>query len=303
MNNRQKLVVVLGMHRSGTSVVARGLMVLGVSLGNSLLPSQHDNIKGFWEDSDIKILNQDMLRHLGRDWHSLSLMPEPELLIEQLVPFYWRAADLLASKMGTLDTFGFKDPRTCLLLPFWRHVFSQSHLDVKYIVVTRHPLSIARSLAARNHFKPEKSLYLWLAHMLSAIPEILDHAAVVVDYDRLIVQPEFELTRIAECLDLEGVETAPLKVYANEYLEAGLRHTCYQFEDMGPADMVSEDVVFAHKIFSRLATGEWPLDGAETREALFRLKTGLSARRDLLAYLDQCELQLSTHEHRVSEFE
>ncbi|MCB1638921.1 MAG: sulfotransferase [Thiothrix sp.] len=303
MDNKQKLVVVLGMHRSGTSAVTRGLTVLGVSLGASLLHSQSDNVKGFWEDSDIKILNQDMLRHLARDWHSLSLLPEPERLIEQLSPFYWRAADLLANKVQEVDAFGFKDPRTCLLIPFWKHVFSQADLDVKYVVVTRHPLSIARSLQARNHFSPEKSLYLWLEYMLSAVTAILDDVAVVVDYDFLMDRPESELIRVAEHLGLGAPEAEALNVYSNDYLDVRLRHTHYTNSDLEKVNILTGDMVIASEAFRKLAMDQWRLDSASVREVFFSLRSGLLARRDLLSYLDRCELQLSDRERRLADFE
>ena len=67
--NNNRLVVVLGMHRSGTSVIARGLQVMGVELGNNLMQANEYNTKGFWEDMDIYTLNEEMLNSLNKAWH------------------------------------------------------------------------------------------------------------------------------------------------------------------------------------------------------------------------------------------
>ena len=57
-----RLIVILGMHRSGTSAITRGLQVMGVSLGNNLMPPMEDvNAKGFWEDIDLVALNVEIL--------------------------------------------------------------------------------------------------------------------------------------------------------------------------------------------------------------------------------------------------
>ena len=69
----KKVIVVLGMHRSGTSVVTRGLQVLGVDLGTRLLAAEQGvNDKGFWEDMDITAFDVDLLCALGHDWHSFA---------------------------------------------------------------------------------------------------------------------------------------------------------------------------------------------------------------------------------------
>jgi hypothetical protein len=60
---KTKMVVVLGMHRSGTSAITRGLLVMGVRLGDRLLPAvKGENDKGHWEDVDLNALNIEMLR-------------------------------------------------------------------------------------------------------------------------------------------------------------------------------------------------------------------------------------------------
>ena len=92
----QRLIVVLGMHRSGTSTMTRALQVMGVELGSRLMPAVEGvNDTGFWEDLDLNELNIEMLGALNREWHSLA--PVGEAFVELLCGkgFLSRAEELL----------------------------------------------------------------------------------------------------------------------------------------------------------------------------------------------------------------
>src|SRR5260370_33453248 len=125
---RQRLIVVLGMHRSGTSTLTRALQAMGVELGSRLMPPvEGNNDKGFWEDLDLYELNIEMLGALKRDWHYLA--PVGEDFVELLCGkgLLSRAEELLRLKVGQSPVFGFKDPRVSMLIPFWQRVFARCH--------------------------------------------------------------------------------------------------------------------------------------------------------------------------------
>ena len=67
----RQLVVILGMHRSGTSLVTKSIELLGYTLGDNLMPSGVDNPKGFWEDLDIVQFNDKLLASNQTSWDSL----------------------------------------------------------------------------------------------------------------------------------------------------------------------------------------------------------------------------------------
>ena len=119
------MIVVLGMHRSGTSAITRGLQVLGVGLGDDLLPAQKDNQKGFWEDTDLNKINEELLHALGADWHTLRPISANDLAGPDIHDFHNRALDIVRRRCRENTIFGFKDPRTAVLLPFWRGVFDE----------------------------------------------------------------------------------------------------------------------------------------------------------------------------------
>src|SRR3569623_3460976 len=98
----KSIVVVLGMHRSGTSAITRGLTVLGVELGDRLMPPKENiNDRGFFEDFDIKAINVALYRSLRsrQRWHSLIRVPTGELLSQKNAFLRLQAIELLKSRL------------------------------------------------------------------------------------------------------------------------------------------------------------------------------------------------------------
>ena len=229
-NNR--LIVVLGMHRSGTSAITRGLQVTGVDLGDKLLPSiEGNNSKGFWEDWEIVNFNIDILASLRSTWCSVSPFTKNQLDELKMEGYFLRAVELLREKVGNSPIFAFKDPRVAKLLPFWKEVFSHCNFDVDYVLAIRHPLSVTKSIIKRDDLEAEQSYLLWLGYVITSLSYSASERRVLVDYDRLMQSPDRELNRIAKYLELE-IDPAELQSYKAEFLDEELRHTVYELNDL-----------------------------------------------------------------------
>ena len=228
----QKCLIVLGMHRSGTSAITRGFKVMGVELGDNLMPPvANENATGYWEDLDIKALNSEMLHAIGSDWHYLTPIQSDDIEVLRKKGYFLRAGKLLRKKIGESPVFGFKDPRVAKLLPFWKVVFSQCQLDVSYILTLRHPLSVVMSLAKRDGFEAEKSYLMWLGHVIVSLSETAGEKCILIDYDHLMQSPDFELKRLAKKLDLK-IDSTELQNYKTAFLDKELRHTVYDLNDL-----------------------------------------------------------------------
>ena len=93
---KKDLFVVLGMHRSGTSVITRGLQVLDIDLGQNLMPPVSGiSDKGLFEDIDANAINIELIRSFKYYWHTLAPIPTIELLSEKVEPLRIRAINLL----------------------------------------------------------------------------------------------------------------------------------------------------------------------------------------------------------------
>lgn len=230
--NHKKLIVVLGMHRSGTSAITRGLQVLGVNLGDRMMSSvEGNNAKGFWEDIDLNALNIKMLSAIDSDWHHLAAIDSIDVEFLHKQGYFLQAVELIRQKFCSTPIFGFKDPRVAKLLPFWKGVFSHCQFDVHYVIALRHPLSVVKSLAKRDGFEAEQSYLLWLGHVIASLTDTAGDKRVFVDYDRLMQSPERELDRTAKALELE-VNPIELQIYKNNFLNEKLQHTLYQSNDL-----------------------------------------------------------------------
>ncbi|MBC3207679.1 glycoside hydrolase family 99-like domain-containing protein [Pseudomonas sp. SWRI111] len=241
----KQIVVVLGMHRSGTSAITRGLQVLGVDLGGNLLSAeQGNNEKGFFEDAAVTDFNVELLKALGHDWHTLTpILPEElesSVAQEQKV----RAIELLRSKLAGIECFGVKDPRMARLLPFWQSVFAALELKVSYVVAFRNPKSVAHSLVKRNGFELEKGYFLWLEHMLFSLKHSKGTSRVFVNYDLMLQEPEKQLQRMSASLGLPFDPQGPEFVeYQHKFLERGLQHNIFTPQELSKDPAVPVDVL------------------------------------------------------------
>ena len=214
---------VTGMHRSGTSFTACVLELLGVYWGSPdrLMAPGPDNPAGYWENRDLKELNDELLARLGGSWDLPPVLHPGWEQALGLDPLRKRASDILDDAFGTsrseVGTIGWKDPRLSLLLPFWRTVTPIATT----IVVVRDPLEVAASLRARNGIDAPQAMMLWLTYLYAAIAN--DPGCLVVrDRDFFVDLPK-TLAAIANYVGLPPPTRDTLD-QAREHLDPSLRH-------------------------------------------------------------------------------
>lgn len=292
----QQVIVVLGMHRSGTSAVARGLKALGVELGNNLISPMPDNEKGFWEDVEISELSEDVLATLGCTWHSLRLIEPDEQIGPKTAPLRLRAIELISKKFGESDVFGFKNPRICRLLPFWQQVFEHLKLEDKYVISIRNPLSVAKSLGARNGFSAEKSHLLWLEHVIPSLSWTQGKPRVVIDYDRLLSNPVPQMKRVASSLGIviDDAAIKELSLYAEDFLEENLRHTQFEPNALDLDPHVPKLAADAYYWLLKYAADEASLLSPMNHEMWHHIEQSFTAFAPVYDLLDRESRELAT---------
>ena len=164
----RKVVLVLGMHRSGTSAVTRCLNLLGAEIGSKLLPPAEDNRSGFWEHSDVVAIHEELLKDLGRVWHDARALPEGWLLSAAARKARDKLAKLIANDFHGSALWAVKDPRLCRFVPLWREVLLESGIEAAALLVVRHPVEVARSLDVREGLGSETTYLNWLEHFADA---------------------------------------------------------------------------------------------------------------------------------------
>ncbi|MCP9815999.1 glycosyltransferase [Synechococcus sp. GreenBA-s] len=173
----QTLILVVGMHRSGTSLLGSLLPQVGVPVPGELIDADHHNPEGYFERSDITALQEQLLLDLDRWWPSQKgVLPLPlnwrdhpasEQTVEQLHA-------LLAGEMARHSgPWAIKDPRTSLLLPLWRRVAHDLGLPLKVVLCLRDPREVSTSLLRRDRLSAGMTAWraqqLWWRHTLQAL--------------------------------------------------------------------------------------------------------------------------------------
>lgn len=289
-NQPKTLVVVLGMHRSGTSAVAKSLQVLGVDLGDCLEPPAQDiNAKGYWEDIDIVRLNEQMLAACNLQWHSLKAFTEhdADFLCQQ--GFLLEATAMLRTKMQNIQCFGFKDPRTAKLLPFWQRVFAATQFEVKYVVAYRNPLSVADSLAKRDGFARAKSFLLVLDYLSSCFDVLQTAQSAFIDYDALMHMPMQQLEHLAQQLNF-SIDAQEAEIYCREFIDSSLRHSHYDKADLALAPEAISLIKEIHEFFLDDNLVE---KVRVSKERIELWQQELKRWRAVLAFLDELHSEVS----------
>jgi hypothetical protein len=193
-------VIVLGMHRSGTSVLGGLLTQLGLKTGGPLIPPAKDNEKGFFERIDV-VLQNDVFLTDQKMYYGLNTYrydPERGLRLAQNAMKDGeefsegrRALDFLNSPNSI--PYMLKDPRLCITLRTWLPLLK----GVPAVIFAfRHPMDVALSLNKREKFLINLGLRLWYVYNRKAIEQSNDLCRVVVSHAKLMVNAEEEMNRV-----------------------------------------------------------------------------------------------------------
>lgn len=217
-------VIVLGMHRSGTSAVTGMLDALGLPACESAdrLPAQSWNERGNFESRGLSYLDERLLNYLGGTWYAPTVPHEGWIHEDAVVA----ATDEAAQLFGRAHPRGrwvWKDPRACILMPFWDEVLGP---DMPRIVVLRHPTACARSLARRNQMAEAHALALTERYLRSAFINSRDRPVFVTTYDELIANPAVWSQQASQFIRGHGVPMpdSPATDQATTFLDPSLRH-------------------------------------------------------------------------------
>ncbi|MFZ4792187.1 MAG: hypothetical protein ACOYMW_15075, partial [Candidatus Competibacteraceae bacterium] len=179
-------IIVLGMHRSGTSAIARLINMMGADTGPSHLIGEPaaDNEKGFWERQDVRDLNDALLETVGCTWDDVACFVQDKLLKVEHAELRIQAKCIIFN-MDTHRPWVLKDPRLCLTLPFWL-----PFLEVPVCVLPyRSPLEIAKSLQSRNGFSLVYGVALWEKYTVEALRASQGLPRINFSYPKLISDP------------------------------------------------------------------------------------------------------------------
>lgn len=303
------ILVVLGMHRSGTSLLSNALHVLGVDMADTTDHVSVKNPGGFWERPELVAIQDEILEAIGR----------PIALPSHVLPFpaaWWRSKQVQALKPKLIayvrqqlasseNPWGFKDPRTCRLLPLWREVFRELNLEPIYVVALRRPaessVSMSQKSAARRLSEATGEL-MWLSYNYDIARHVLlKSAAIVIDYDEWFADPAGVGHRLAAGLGLGELSAEEISECMASIVQSDYRHQIdnettgipiagmlYKALGSGDVRALRSQVRLADLFFKSLGPIALDLDAAASeRESLVVERDELAEKAAGIASLEQ----------------
>jgi hypothetical protein len=182
----RNVILVLGMHRSGTSAAAGFLVKLGGALPKTLMPAEDGNERGYFESQALMTFHDELLASAGSAWTDWRQFNPAWYQSPTATAFRKRAKQLFKEEFDGEPLAVFKDPRVCRFAPFWLEVLAGMKARARVVIPVRSPLEVAFSMRKRDGFALATGALLWLRHIIDA--EIASRAVPrsIVTWDQLL---------------------------------------------------------------------------------------------------------------------
>lgn len=223
---RTTAVLVVGMHRSGTSALAGVLSKLGIPLGSRLLEPGEDNPRGYWEHRDVVAVHERLLQAIGSRWDDVRALPSDWLSGQAGARAAASLQDIITRDFSDQSVWAIKDPRLCRFLPLWLKVLGEMKITPVVLFIAREPAEVSASIEARDHWMSPLGEMLWLRNVTDAIVASTHLAREAILFDDLLSQPE-EVVRRALSRMRITVPASPPKLAEDAvagFVDKSIRH-------------------------------------------------------------------------------
>ncbi|MBZ9849647.1 sulfotransferase [Mesorhizobium sp. CA14] len=200
---KRTCIMVLGMHRSGTSALTRAISLLGAELPKNLLGANPSNPTGHWEPQRLIELNDQMLAECGSRWDDWRAFDPNDLGTARLQFYKAEIAKIIDEEYDGASLFVLKEPRISRFVPLYAEVLERMHIDVRYTLVSRNPLAVIASLKNRDGFTAGFSSLLWLRHELDAERATRKRPRIFLSYEGLLDDWRQGIESIANTLGID----------------------------------------------------------------------------------------------------
>ncbi|MDH3312852.1 MAG: hypothetical protein OEM28_06855 [Nitrosopumilus sp.] len=252
--HEQVFFLITGMHRSGTSFIARAFNLAGVYLGEykDLISDEwrhtNENLRGHWENRELLELTEQTLLESDGTWHNI---PEKLDVSENIGNQIQKVVNKL--QLNSLITAGFKDPRIIFCMESWR-----TYLPNKLFIVGifRHPLKVAESLKNRNNFSYEKSISLWYRYNTQLLELFKKYDGILLNFDwpkeKILseLKLSFKNLHLSESIDLNQWFTEDL-LRSNQTYDASYKidsKTTDLYKKLQERSMINSQIQFPNLV-------------------------------------------------------
>lgn len=221
----RQAILILGMHRSGTSALSGVLALLGVSAPKTLIAGDGWNERGYWESDRIGRFNDRVLASAGSTWNDWGRFNPAWMASVTSRAFAEELPSLIGEEFEDAQLLLVKDPRICRFVSFWRKGLDDLGIASKVIIPVRNPLEVAQSLRRRDGMPLSEGLLLWLRHCLDAEYATRETERAFLHYEALLEDWPRVIRQISEEIDLSFPRwSSAVEVSIDSFLSRDLRH-------------------------------------------------------------------------------
>ena len=252
---QRKCILVLGMHRSGTSALSGALSKLNIDIGKDIMAAARENVKGFFENVKVKQLNDEFLKELNTNWHTPFVNFDQFEPISEHSEFIPKIIDVINEEYQDQKNILIKDPRISILFPYWKLALEQLNIEIEVVFSIRDFNAIAQSLHKRNAFSYGKSILLTMYYLLAAEKNTRGIKRLFVSYEHLLKSPIKVLNGIVDHLNIEEIKmTKEVSSSIIKFLDKKLNHGTTQSIKIN--DFLSKEQTKIEAILKKASTGK-----------------------------------------------
>lgn len=216
-----KAVVILGSGRSGTSVLARSINIIGVDLGEEFIDTDETNPKGFFENRKIVNTHKEIGPRMKKRPY-----PEGFQHFEEIKPFRNQLENYIRDEFLDKPVWGWKDPRNNENLPMWRDILTKLNVEGNYLIIVRNPVDVVASYKRAYNRDETWARLQWQLRTVLALKETQGERRTIVKYEDLFGKSLACMRRIAKTFDLPwSKDESKIKNELNEFIDPTLQHS------------------------------------------------------------------------------
>ena len=287
--SQRTALFICGMHRSGTSLLARIFNMLGIQLEDNVIVADQNNSTGYWESATLVDINEELLKLLNSSWFDTSELDATKLRQLAQGSIGQKARSFLHAELCDNTNTLLKDPRLNRLMPFWLEICQQLQVRPKIVLALRHPSAVVQSLQQRDQFPELYAQCLWLNNVLCMLKDCTGYSLEIINYHKLLSDWQTELSSVrdiyADFLPESGEDT--LKAIS-EFITPDLQH--FQSSADVPDNPVAR---LANELYDYLVSGSVRADGWE--DILLSYRQVTSPYQEMLNWFNQL-LNKSEHD-------
>ncbi len=290
-------LIIAGMHRSGTSALARVVNLLGYDLPKTLIGAAPSNETGHWESVLVQRFNDELLRSVSSFWFDWREVKPEWFGSAAADEFREKGREVLRQEYGGSSAIVLKDPRICRILPFWLDLLEAEGFRPVVVLPLRNPVEVAASLTKRNGFEAQAGHLMWLRHVLDAEAASRGVPRYFTDYDCLLSDWR---GLVGDARGRLGIEWPQAPDAVAGEIEAFLSDKYRHHREAGASVLqntgVSGWVREAFRIF-----GEWVANGESGKDyaALDRIRTELNAAKASFGWLVEGQVRQTMRVQRL----